>query len=145
MRRADWKDFKSWVRRGEGCVGAVKALWDGGLRQMSVPGGDERAKGSRVVMEVFVLDAMVGGGCEVRSERVKRVVRYDEENRWSMTGTYTVGVYLGVKPRGADGGLAVRLDIGNVILKLWEASYRSTERLSGQLLRHCYVLTCNMS
>jgi len=49
---ARWKVLRSYVGRDEGCVGALKALWDGGLRHMSVPGGAEREKGGIVVVVV---------------------------------------------------------------------------------------------
>jgi len=59
-----------------------------------------------------------------------------------MSGTYTLSSVSHVEVLR---GLAIRLDVGSTILKLWEASYRSTVRLSGQPLRRCYVLPCNMS
>jgi hypothetical protein len=72
-------------------------LWEGGLRQMSVPGGELKLKGSSLVVEVFVLAAIVEDGCVVRSEMMSRVVRYDDEQKsWSMAGTYTKSVGLGV-------------------------------------------------
>lgn len=33
----------------------MKALWEGALRHMSVPGGEERVKASRVVVELLML------------------------------------------------------------------------------------------
>lgn len=33
----------------------MKALWEGALRHMSVPGGEERVKASRVVVELLTL------------------------------------------------------------------------------------------
>jgi len=40
---------EGWKRRGEGCVGALRMLVSGGLRQMSVPGGAVRA----MVVDMF--------------------------------------------------------------------------------------------
>lgn len=51
MRRARWKERRGWKRRGEGCVGALRMLVSGGLRQMSVPGGAVRAV--VVVVDMF--------------------------------------------------------------------------------------------
>lgn len=45
-------------------MGALKALWEGGLRQMSVPEGAEREKGGMVavvVVEDIVAWKLVGG------------------------------------------------------------------------------------
>lgn len=50
VRRVRWKRFNGCLRRGEGCVGAVKTLILGGLRQMSVPKGEVIVKGGRVVV-----------------------------------------------------------------------------------------------
>ena len=50
MRRARWKERRGWKRRGEGCVGALRMLVLGGLRQMSVPGSAVRAV---VVVDMF--------------------------------------------------------------------------------------------
>lgn len=49
VRRARWKERRGWKRRGEGCVGALRMLVSGGLRQMSVPGGAVRV----VVVDMF--------------------------------------------------------------------------------------------
>jgi len=49
VRRARWKERRGWKRRGEGCVGALRMLVFGGLRQMSVPGGAARV----VVVDMF--------------------------------------------------------------------------------------------
>jgi hypothetical protein len=56
---ARWKVVRGKVGRVEGWVGALKALWEGGLRQMSVPGGAERVKGGMVVVVVDVEADMV--------------------------------------------------------------------------------------
>lgn len=115
---------------------------------MSVPGFELRLKGSRVVVEVFVLAVIVGSGNAVRSERVRIVVKCDGEKKLrSMAGmgTYTMRRSLGVSHVEVDGGLAIRFDIGSTILESREASYRSTVRLSGQPLRRWYVLACSMS
>ena len=67
VRRARWKEERGWVGRGEGWVGAEKALWDGGLRQMSVPGGEERVKaGSLCVVEAVGDDMVAVVGSAVR-------------------------------------------------------------------------------
>lgn len=50
VRRARWKERRGWKRRGEGCVGALRMLVSGGLRQISVPGGAVRVV---VVVDMF--------------------------------------------------------------------------------------------
>jgi len=57
----------------EGKVEALNALWLGGLRQMSVPGGEERVKGGMVVDSVMV------GGRISRDDNVKKRWRVVKE------------------------------------------------------------------
>lgn len=54
----------------DGWMEALKALWVGGLRQMSVPGGEERVKGGRwVVVVLGDSRAMVRGWRRMRREK----------------------------------------------------------------------------
>jgi len=54
-----------------GKVGALKALVDGGLRQMSVPVGEERLKGGIWVVVVFVIVAVA----RLDRRRLREVLR----------------------------------------------------------------------
>lgn len=62
VRRARWKDEREYLGRGDGWVGAEKTSREGGLRQMSVPAGEERLKGGTVVVFVayVIIEAAKG-------------------------------------------------------------------------------------
>lgn len=99
--------------RDDGWVGALKALWEGGLRQMSVPGGEARAKGSSLIVVVLVAEAIAMVLLNENRE-TRRYVKCDKKNnREAMAGTYTSIV----KPRGVD-GLAIRMKVGTTS-RLW--------------------------
>ena len=46
---------------------ALKALWEGALRHMSVPGGAERVKGGMVVVDLDIVVVVVNRRIKVRS------------------------------------------------------------------------------
>lgn len=151
VKRARWKVVSSWVGRGEGWVGALKALCEGALRQMSVPGGEQRLKGAMVVVVVFGGWAAIAVGCGVVAvavvvvvveRRGRKMVRrwrvWGEKMDDSMTGTYN----LGQSHVESSDGLAIRAKDGctsqlrhGSFLNMMKAFYRSTSRRSGQPFR----------
>lgn len=81
-----------------GNVEALNALWVGGLRQISVPGGEERVKGGMVV--VVVDWAMMGDRMSVEN----RALRWSIVKRWvGMTGRFGRSINAVQRTREVEG------------------------------------------